>query len=139
MINCLTMVKKAQVENIKSFAPKLEVCEAFIEQAQLFLKRTAFVADCPSWFKQGRRDGPLSIFPGSRLTFFKLHAAPRYEDYNYTYLNGNEFGWLGNGFSVEEYNGSDLSYYLGTKSDPGALLPLDPDTSSDRKHQPSRY
>ncbi|KAF9894349.1 hypothetical protein FE257_007852 [Aspergillus nanangensis] len=124
--NCLTMVQKVQVENIKSFAPKPEACEAFIEQAQLFLKRTAFSGDCPSWFKQGRRDGPLSIFPGSRLTFFRLHAAPRYEDFDYTYVNGNRFGWLGNGFSVEEYDASDLSYYLGTRESPGALLPAHP-------------
>ncbi|KAH8692574.1 hypothetical protein BGW36DRAFT_399412 [Talaromyces proteolyticus] len=119
----LSIVKKMQTENIRSLAPRRERAEAFAEHADLFLKRTAWSSGCPSWFKQGRADGPLTIFPGSRLVFFKLLAEPRYEDYDIRYESRNPFEFLGTGFTIDEFNGSDLSYYLGTKENPGALLP----------------
>lgn len=68
-------------------------------------------------------DGPLSIWPGSRLLYFDLLSEPRYEDYDISYLTRNRFGFLGNGFTTREYNGGDLSYYLGTNTNPGALIP----------------
>lgn len=122
--NVITVLKRMQKENIKSVTPRREVCDAFAEHANLFLKRTAWASKCRSWFKQGREDGPLAMFPGSRLVFFDLLSAPRYEDYKIEYLgDGNPFNFLGNGFSISEYDGSDLSYYLGTEARPGAQLP----------------
>ncbi|CAH0020174.1 unnamed protein product [Clonostachys rhizophaga] len=118
----LTAAKKMQVENIKSLIPKLDVCKSFAEHADLFLKRTAWSGECRSWFKQGRLDGKLTIFPGSRLVFFGLMEAPRYEDYQIQYRAGNPFAFLGNGFSIKEFDGSDLAYYLGTENNPGGLL-----------------
>ncbi|KAF2652919.1 cyclohexanone monooxygenase [Lophiostoma macrostomum CBS 122681] len=119
----LTAAKKMQVENIKSLTPKLDVCDAFAEHADLFLKRTAWSGECRSWFKQGRLDGKLSIFPGSRLVFFGLMERPRYEDYRIQYRNGdNPFSFLGNGFSTKEFDGSDLAYYLGSEENPGGML-----------------
>lgn len=119
----LTIAKKIQVENIKCLVPRRQVCEAFAAHADLFLKRTAWSGDCRSWFKQGRLDGPLAMFPGSRLTYFSLMANPRYEDYDIEYESGNPFGFLGNGFSTKEYDGSDLSFYLGDGTSPGGVLP----------------
>ncbi|KAK2762350.1 hypothetical protein FQN54_001360 [Arachnomyces sp. PD_36] len=122
--NIITVLKRMQKENIKSLTPRREVCDAFAEHANLFLKRTAWASKCRSWFKQGREDGPLAMFPGSRLVFFDLLSTPRYEDYKIVYSrDGNPFNFLGNGFSIKEYDGSDLSYYLGTEAGPGAQLP----------------
>lgn len=121
--NFLTSIKKMQVERIKSMSPKREVCTAFQEHADLYLKRTAWTSGCTSWFKQGRKDGPLAIWPGTRLAYFDLLKSPRYEDFKIEYLGGNPFGHLGNGFTVKEYDGSDISYYLGTKQNPGGLMP----------------
>jgi hypothetical protein len=125
MINrhMLQLVKKIQTENIKSLTPKLSVCQKFAEHADLFSKRTAWAGHCRSWFKQGKFDGPLSIFPGSRLIYFDVLSTPRYEDYDIEYKSGNPFGFFGNGFHKMEYDGSDLSYYLGDENHPGALLP----------------
>ncbi|KPI42778.1 putative sterigmatocystin biosynthesis monooxygenase stcW [Cyphellophora attinorum] len=119
----LKVVKKMQRENVRSLEPRRDACEAFTEHADLFLKRTAWSGQCRSWFKQGRLDGALSIFPGSRLVYMDLLAEPRYEDYRISYVGGNQFGFLGNGFSTKEFDGSDLAYYLGTDDAPGALLP----------------
>jgi hypothetical protein len=118
----LTIAKKMQIENIKSLQPKLHICESFAEHADLFLQRTAWSGQCRSWFKQGRLDGKLTIFPGSRLVYFGLLENPRYEDYSIQYRAGNPFAFLGNGFSIKEFDGSDLAYYLGTESNPGGLL-----------------
>ena len=52
-----------------------------------------------------------------------LLKEPRFEDYTITYEHGNPFNFLGNGFSTKEFDGSDLSYYLGTDDSPGGLLP----------------
>lgn len=118
----LTAIKKMQTENIKSLSPSLRACEAFSEHADLYLQRTAWAGKCRSWFKQGRLDGKLTIWPGSRLVFFGLMSSPRYEDYHIDYRVGNPFAFLGTGFSTKEFDGSDLAYYLGTEDEPGALL-----------------
>jgi hypothetical protein len=47
----------------------------------------------------------------------------RYEDYTIGYQSHNPFEFLGNGFSVVEYNGSDLSHYLGSLGTTGGVLP----------------
>jgi cation diffusion facilitator CzcD-associated flavoprotein CzcO len=119
----LKVVQKMQRENISSLEPRRDACEAFTEHADLFLKRTAWSGQCRSWFKQGKLEGALSIFPGSRLVYMDLLAEPRYEDYSISYVGGNPFGFLGNGFSTKEFDGSDLAYYLGTDDAPGSLLP----------------
>lgn len=126
----ITIVKKMQKEEIKSLAPRLDVSEAFVEHADLFLQRTAWTGACRSWFKQGRLDGKTTIFPGSRLVYIDLLKEPRFEDYAIEYSHGgNPFAFLGNGFSTKEFDGSDLSYYLGTDESPGGLL------SSHKKEQ----
>ncbi|KAJ3536866.1 hypothetical protein NM208_g6542 [Fusarium decemcellulare] len=124
------VIKKMQVDRIKSLAPKTDIVEAFKEHADLFLSRTAWASGCSSWFKQGRKDGPLPMFPGTRIAFFELLESPRYEHYDLQYCNSlNPFEFLGNGFSVREFDGRDLSWYLGLlgghdiQSDLGSLTP----------------
>jgi hypothetical protein len=45
-----------------------------------------------------------------------LHAAkalekPRLEDFEYEYVDGNDFGWLGDGWSERETKNLDKAYY----------------------------
>ena len=121
--NILKIVEKMQLEGIKSMRPKLSVCEKFEEHAQLFYKRTAWNSACASWFKQGKKDGKLSVWPGSRPLYFEVHKEPRYEDFEIDYFEDQPWAWLGNGFTRLEYDGSDISYYMGSDTFPGALLP----------------
>lgn len=112
--NIVGCIQKIQKDRIKSMTPRAEVVKQFCEHAELFLQRTAWASGCSSWFKQGRVDGPLPMFPGSRLVYLDLLATPRFEDYELEYLNPlNIFEFLGNGFSMREFDGRDLSYYLG--------------------------
>ena len=42
-----------------------------------------------------------------------LHR-PRLHDYDIEQRSLNMWNWLGNGFSMRNYDGSDLTWYLGT-------------------------
>lgn len=108
----LQIIRKMRTEDIKRLSPKLGPTKDFSEHAQLFLKRTAWSDPCTSWFKQGTRDGPVVMWPGTRLAFFEIMKTPRYEDYEIEYWSGNRWGWMGNGFVKEEFMGMDTTYYL---------------------------
>ncbi|KAM3416544.1 putative sterigmatocystin biosynthesis monooxygenase stcW [Cercospora zeina] len=109
----LSVITKAQVENIKSFTPKWKPCKQFRQHADLFLQRTAWTSPCRSWFKQGKADGQAAIYPGSRLSFLHLLERPRYEDFQIECWDENMFAFLGNGFDTREFDGRDITHYLG--------------------------
>ncbi|KIW15131.1 hypothetical protein PV08_07918 [Exophiala spinifera] len=127
----IQVIRKFQRENFKSLQPRKEVVDKFVEHADLFMKRTAWTGPCRSWFKQDKVDGTAAIFPGTRLVFFDVLSSPRFEDYEIEYQSGNPFNWLGNGFALCEFNGGDLSYYLGNAENPGGMLPPQPKTPLD--------
>jgi hypothetical protein len=45
--------------------------------------------------------------------------APRYEDYDIEYHGENMFEFLGNGFEVREFDGRDITNYLGCLDEGG--------------------
>jgi hypothetical protein len=124
--NIVQVSRKMQKENIKSVTPRREICEAFAEHSDLYVKRTAWSGPCSSWFKNGDKNGRLTMFPGSRLVYFDLLSTPRFEDYKISYWSDNPFQFLGNGFAVVEFNGGDISHYLGSSSGPVNMLPEGP-------------
>lgn len=101
-------------EGVASFDAKPEAVADFFEHHRKFMPRTAWTSPCRSWFKQGTVDGEVMMWPGSRIHFFETMKQPRWEDFNLKYMTGNRFGYLGNGFAAREFDGSDLSWYLGT-------------------------
>ena len=110
----IKIITKMQLERIKSLRPKRAVAEQFTEHADLYLQRTAWTSPCSSWFKNGKKDGQPTIYPGSRLHFMQLLENPRYEDYEIEYLDPkNMFSFLGNGFATREFDGRDITNYLG--------------------------
>lgn len=102
-----------QVENIKSLTPKLGAAVAFKEHHDLYVQRTAWSDPCSSWFKKGDPNGSLTMYPGSRVHFFDLLGTPRYEDYDIQYMSNNQWEFLGNGFSIREFDGRDTTYWMG--------------------------
>ena len=93
-----------------AMTPRREVCERFAEHSDLYAKRTAWSGPCPSWFKNGKKDGRLTMFPGSRLVYFKLLSEPRFEDYKIDYWSPNPFRFLGNGFDLIEHTSISCTY-----------------------------
>ena len=110
----LKIITKMQVECIQSLRPKRKVAKQFMEHSATFLKRTAWSDPCSSWFKGGSVHGTPTLYPGSRVSFMRLLNDPRFEDYEIKYDQGNMFAFLGNGFALEELDGSDTTYYLGS-------------------------
>ncbi|KAF2759074.1 FAD/NAD(P)-binding domain-containing protein [Pseudovirgaria hyperparasitica] len=113
------IITKAQIENIKSFTPRMDASCQFRQHADLFLKRTAWTSPCRSWFKQGKADGQAGIWPGSRLHFLHMMKDVRYEDYEIDYWDENRFAFMGNGFDTREFDGRDITNYLGILNDEG--------------------
>lgn len=117
--NIIQIIGKIQKEDIKSVTPRQETTDQFVEHADLWLKRTTWADKCASWFKGGREEGQLTVFPGSRLVLADLLSTPRYEDFAFEYWTKNTFGFLGSGFADIEFDGSDIAWYFGTN--PGIL------------------
>jgi hypothetical protein len=110
----IQILDKMSSEGVTSFDPKPEAVAEFFEHHKRFMPRTAWTSPCRSWFKQGTVDGEVMMWPGSRIHFFETMKQPRWEDYSLRYTTTNRFGYLGNGFAAREFDGSDLSWYLGT-------------------------
>ena len=61
-----------------------------------------------------------------------LMANPRFEDYQIEYLNPlNMFEFLGNGFATREFDGRDLSNYLGLLDGEDLQIDLEGDIHED--------
>ncbi|KAF2714425.1 FAD/NAD(P)-binding domain-containing protein [Pleomassaria siparia CBS 279.74] len=115
-----TCITKLQTENLKSLSPKLTPSMHFRRHADLFLQRTAWTSPCRSWFKQGKTDGQAAIWPGSRLHFLEMLKQPRFEDFDIVSWDSNLFAFMGNGFETREFDGRDITGYLGSLDEHGS-------------------
>ncbi|KAL3485044.1 FAD/NAD(P)-binding domain-containing protein [Aspergillus germanicus] len=108
------IIKKCRTEGIKAISPSQAAVDELYEHTQSFMPRTAWTANCISWFKNGTADGPVTaLHPGSRIHFFHMLEEFRGEDWEYLYINRrNRFQYLGNGFSTKEDGGEDSTWYL---------------------------
>ena len=98
------VITHMQRTSIKCLSPKPAAIEDFFIHTHELLKRTAWSSTCSSWFKNGKRHGPVTaIWPGSRLHYFEVMKEPRFEDFDIQYL-GNRFAYMGNGFTSTELN-----------------------------------
>lgn len=109
----MQIIEKMSDEWITAFEPTEEAVADFAEHRRTFIPRTAWSGSCNSWFKQGSVKGEVMMWPGSRIHFFDAMRIPRWEDYHLTRANRNRFYYFGNGFAEREFDGHDLSWYLG--------------------------
>ena len=106
-------VEKMQLENIKTMAPLPRAVQAFGNFCDEYFTKTVFGEECASWYKTGGKNGRVTaLWPGSSLHAVKALENPRWEDYEYTYADGNHFGWFGDGWSERDRKELDRSYYL---------------------------
>ncbi|KAK7409356.1 hypothetical protein QQX98_008481 [Neonectria punicea] len=114
MTNCfIQLIRKMCEQHIRRVTPKDAIVSHFIEHCRAYLRRTCWVDPYTSWFKQGKPDGPLVMWPGSRLAFFEAVKSPNFEDYNIAYWSSNRFGYLRSGFAWYEFGeDGDTTPYL---------------------------
>ncbi|KAK9349967.1 hypothetical protein V1523DRAFT_421257 [Lipomyces doorenjongii] len=107
-------VEKIQRECIKTMTVKRASVESFVEFCDQYFPKTVFSLPCRSWYKRGTSEGRVSgMWPGSSLHFITTLANPRWEDYEYEYVNDNVMAWLGDGFTeAQKIPEADRAYYL---------------------------
>jgi hypothetical protein len=120
-------LQKLATQNIRTMEPRPKCVDDFTRYCEAFFKRTVFSAECGSWYKSSppgtsaeeRKKGRVTaLWPGSSVHAVKALEKVRFEDFDMEYVEENEFGWFGDGWTVAERTGDveGLTYYLnGTK------------------------
>ncbi|KJA28573.1 hypothetical protein HYPSUDRAFT_34011 [Hypholoma sublateritium FD-334 SS-4] len=107
---------KIQRERIKSMDAKPEAVDDFESWIESYFPKTVFGTTCRSWYKGGKEEGRVvAIWPGSPMHAARALAHPRWEDFNYEFVDGavNRFYWFGDGNSVADVNEhADKAWYL---------------------------
>lgn len=118
------ILQKMSTQNVKTIEPKTKVVKNFTDYCDAFFKRTVFSAECGSWYKSSppwvtdpeeRKKGRVSaLWPGSSIHAIKALQTPRFEDFEMTTVDENEFGWFGDGWAVAErtHDLEGLSWYV---------------------------
>jgi hypothetical protein len=108
---------KMQTENILTIQPSKRSVHNFVAYCHEYFKGTVYSLECSSWYKGGKSTGPVvALWPGSSIQSAKVLENPRWEDWEYTYVDGNEFGWFGDGWSEMDRNDTlDRTFYLAGK------------------------
>ena len=102
------------MEGITAISPSAVATKAYNEHIDVFMPRTAWAGTCRSWFKNGKETGPVTaLHPGSRIHWFHMLEGFRGEDFEYEWVGGKRYGYLGNGFSTKELGDGDKTWYLG--------------------------
>ncbi|KAL4782878.1 hypothetical protein BJX76DRAFT_368795 [Aspergillus varians] len=110
------LIRKVRSQGIKSFVPSKQATDDFLEYSDNFFPRTVWTENCSSWYNGGRPGARIhGLFPASAAALNYIRRDPRWEDFEYTYLNesGNRFGYFGNGWTSRELTeGADLTPHL---------------------------
>ncbi|GLA81501.1 hypothetical protein AtubIFM56815_005155 [Aspergillus tubingensis] len=116
------LIDRYQTENIHAFSPSRTASRAFTAHCRKFLlEKTVWADACRSHYKADGDSARLSMWPGSSLHFADALRELRAEDYDWEYVGGDRFAWLGNGLSATGADEtSDLAWYLGDR-DSGPL------------------
>lgn len=108
---CVKALRKLQTQNILTMQPRTSAVDSFTAYCEEHFKETVFSDECSSWYKT---DGKVSaLWPGSSLHAIKALEEPRWEDFEYSFVNGNPVGWLGDGSTEADHDANaDKAYYL---------------------------
>lgn len=117
------LLRKASREGIKAMVPSKAATDDFVEYCDAFFAQTVLTEGCSSWYNGGKPGNRIhGLWPGSGVHVSMVRREPRWEDWEYEYLEagqGNRFAWyFGNGGTREEQeDGSDLTGYLRVGGD----------------------
>jgi cation diffusion facilitator CzcD-associated flavoprotein CzcO len=110
------VLRKLRSQGIKSMAPTKAATDDFVEYCDNFYPRTVWSANCSSWYNGGKPGSRIhGLFPGSASHANYIRRDPRWEDWEYSYVNasGNRFAWFGNGWTTKEITpGAELTPHL---------------------------
>ncbi|KAJ5561302.1 hypothetical protein N7461_000063 [Penicillium sp. DV-2018c] len=99
------VLRKIRSQGIKSIVPAKQATDDFVAYCDQFYPRTVWSENCRSWYNGGQPGGRIhGLFPGSASHANYIRRDPRWEDFEYTYVNpsGNRFAYFGNGWTQRE-------------------------------------
>ncbi|EWG44738.1 hypothetical protein FVEG_05733 [Fusarium verticillioides 7600] len=106
-------IRKISTQNIESVQVRQDALDDFNTYAQELIKGTVWTGDCRSWFKKGKADGRVTaMYPGSVIHYKEILDEFRTEDFEYKYISGNRFQFMGSGVTFRENNDEDLAWYM---------------------------
>lgn len=122
-------IRKIQKDNIASMVAKEARERDFTEYVDAYFEGTVFSDECRSWYKNKGTGAVVGLWPGSTLHCVEAMRSPRWEDFDYVYLDeleghdtddklkgvgkeANRLAWLGNGMSITQQEKRDLAWYL---------------------------
>ena len=112
--------------NVGSIEPKRRAVDLFTNFCDEYFCGTVYTTSCVSWYKavppgasldEAKRAPVTALWPGSSVHAMKALDSVRWEDYEIEPLDGNEFGWFGDGHTVGDQdanpvNPERLTWYL---------------------------
>ncbi|CAI7629609.1 unnamed protein product [Penicillium bialowiezense] len=115
------VLRKIRSQGIKSIEPSKQAADDFVAYCDQFYPRTVWTANCSSWYNGGQPGARIhGLFPASASSVNYIRRDPRWEDWEYTYVNpsGNRFAYFGNGWTTKELTpGADLTPHLRLPED----------------------
>ncbi|KAI0337347.1 FAD/NAD(P)-binding domain-containing protein [Trametopsis cervina] len=122
-------ISKMQRQRLRTMVIRKEAVNDFQAHMDSYFPKTTFVRGCRSWYKKDSEvDGKVTaLWPGSTVHLMRAHEQPRFEDFEYTYLDNktNRFHWFGNGSTVaqdEEKDGERAWYITGRPDDEDVVV-----------------
>lgn len=105
--------ERLMTEDIKSITVKQATIDDFQAHKDDIVKDLVWTSGCRSWYKNGTVDGKVwGPWPGSGPHFVESIAVPRWEDFDFAHRSGNRFQYLGDGRTLRELKGGDLSWFI---------------------------
>jgi hypothetical protein len=96
-----------------------------MKQVDRYFAKTTFTFTCKSWAKANKPNGRvMAIWPGSSVHAHVAFSHPRWEDYEYEYLDatwekeGDEdfLSWMGNGLTASQEVEGKTTWYLDERN-----------------------
>lgn len=110
-------IRKLQKEDYASMTVKKKLVTDWSEYCLTYFQNTVYTDQCSSWYKSegGKGARVTGLWPGSTLHALEALRAPRWEDFEWESVEGedNTMRWLGNGWSVTQTESDDGNGYGG--------------------------
>lgn len=113
------VLRKLAYGNVATIEPKRKQVDNFTNFCDEYFQRTVYSANCVSWYKTPTANGEYrvsALWPGSSIHALHTLKTPRWEDFEMETCDGNDFGWFGNGWTMNEKgqgdNAEGLTWYL---------------------------